>query len=236
MDGVTGPQLSVVIPVGPDDTAWRELLSQLAPQLDARSELLVVATTAEPAEFAPRRPSEVTPTHWRWLSCPPGRAAQQNIGATAATGRFLWFLHADSRVEPDAMPEILARCAADPTSLWYFDLHFLPDGPSQMWLNELGARFRSRVLGLPFGDQGLALPRDIFFRLGGFRADLRYGEDHLLVWSARRAGVHVRPVRRIISTSARRYQQRGWLRTTLVHFWLTWRQALPEVTAWLRQR
>ena len=90
MDGVTGPQLSVVIPVGPDDTAWRELLSQLAPQLDARSELLVVATTAEPAEFAPRRPSEVTPTHWRWLSCPPGRytwsAALPSYSSAAITG------------------------------------------------------------------------------------------------------------------------------------------------------
>ena len=51
-----------------------------------------------------------------------------------------------------------------------------------MQLNAAGANLRSRWLGLPFGDQGLVLPRASFERLGGFDPALRYGEDHALVW------------------------------------------------------
>jgi hypothetical protein len=229
-------QLSVVIPVGPGDAAWRELLGQLGPQLQAGTEVLVAATTPEPPEFTALKPGIVPPAQWRWLVGPPGRASQQNRGATAAGGEFLWFLHADSRLPPNALAVLGQRLSQDPAALWYFDLRFLPDGPRLMWLNALGARFRSRLLGLPFGDQGLALSRRAFEQLGGFREDLPYGEDHMLVWAARRSGVRLRPVGCALSTSARKYQQRGWLGTTLTHLWLTWRQALPESLAWLKRR
>jgi len=231
-----GPQLSVVIPVGPGDAAWRELLGQLGPQLQAETEVLVAATTPEPPEFTALRPAVVPPAQWRWLVGPPGRARQHNHGASAAGGAFLWFLHADSRLPPNALAVLGQRLSFDSAALWYFDLRFLPDGPRLMWLNALGARVRSRLLGLPFGDQGLALSRRVFEGLGGFREDLPYGEDHLLVWAARRAGVRLRPVGCALYTSARKYQQRGWLGTTLTHIRLTWRQALPEGLAWFRRQ
>ncbi|HZF97242.1 MAG TPA: glycosyl transferase family 2, partial [Pseudoxanthomonas sp.] len=94
-----------------------------------------------------------------------------------------------------------------------------------MALNALGAWFRSRCLGLPFGDQGLALPRALFERLGGFDESLRGGEDHDLVWRARRAGVPLQPARAPLYTSARKYAQRGWGATTAFHLRETWRQA-----------
>jgi hypothetical protein len=236
MESLPGPKVSVVIPVGPGDTAWRELLDQLGPQLQAETEVLVAATTPEAPEFTALRPAVVPLAHWRWLVGPPGRARQQNCGATAAGGEFLWFLHADSRLPANALPVLGQRLSSDPGALWYFDLRFLSDGPRLMWLNALGARFRSRLLGLPFGDQGLALSRRAFERLGGFREDLPYGEDHILVWAARRSGLRLRPVGCALYTSARKYQRRGWLVTTLTHVWLTWRQALPESFAWLRRQ
>lgn len=236
MESPPKPRLSVVIPVGPGDAAWRGLLTQLGPQLQTETEVLVAATIPEPPEFTALRPAIVSPTHWRWLVGPSGRAMQQNHGANQAGGGFLWFLHADSRLPPNALAVLGQRLALDPAALWYFDLRFLPDGPRLMWLNALGAQFRSRLLGLPFGDQGLALSRGAFERLGGFREDLPYGEDHLLVWAARRSGVRLRPVGCALYTSARKYQQRGWLGTTLTHIRLTWRQALPESVAWLRRQ
>jgi cellulose synthase/poly-beta-1,6-N-acetylglucosamine synthase-like glycosyltransferase len=236
MDRASGPDISIVVPVGPGDDAWRELLAQLGPRLRAETEVLLAATTPEPPEFSALKPAALPPAYWRWLVGPPGRAAQQNHGATAAGGRFLWFLHADSRLEPDALVVLWQRLSADPAALWYFDLRFLPDGPRLMWVNTVGTRFRSRLLGLPFGDQGLALSRQTFDRLGGFREDQPYGEDHLLVWAARHAGVRLRPVGCALYTSARKYRQRGWLGTTLTHLWLTWRQALPQGVAWLRRQ
>ena len=231
-----GSCISIVIPVGPGDATWPELLAQLAPQLQAETEVLVAATTPEPPEFIALKPATVAEERWRWLVGPPGRAAQQNHGAAMASRRFLWFLHADSRLGPDAVAALSQRLSADPAALWYFDLRFLPDGPRLMWLNAIGAQLRSRLLGMPFGDQGLALSRETFHRLGEFRTDLRYGEDHLLVRAARRSGLRPRPVGAVLHTSARKYRQQGWLGTTVTHFWRTWRQAFPEVTAWLRQR
>jgi GT2 family glycosyltransferase len=84
---------------------------------------------------------------------------------------------------------------------------------------------------MPFGDQGFCLRREIWERLGGFDTHASYGEDHLFVWKARRAGVPLRPTGGTLRTSARKYQERGWLRTTARHLHLTATQAFPE---WLK--
>jgi hypothetical protein len=70
---------------------------------------------------------------------------------------------------------------------------------------------------MPYGDQGLCVPAAAFARLGGFREDLERGEDLDFVVRARRAGLAVRPMGTGLETSARRYRDRGWLKTTLEH-------------------
>ena len=97
-----------------------------------------------------------------------------------------------------------------------------------MRTNAMGANWRSRRLGLPFGDQGLVLPRLEFDRLDGFDPRLAHGEDHALVWRARRAGLPLREIDAAVITSARKYAERGWLRTTLRHLRLTADQAWRE--------
>ncbi len=61
-------------------------------------------------------------------------------------------------------------------------------------LTELAVHFRSRVLGLPFGDQALCVSRQTFSALGGYDERAIHGEDHLLVRKAHRAGLSVEPV------------------------------------------
>ncbi len=63
------------------------------------------------------------------LSGRPGRAAQMNAGARAASGDVLLFLHADTRLPEDAAPLIL-RSLEDPRAV--------------------GGRFRLRVSGARF--------------------------------------------------------------------------------------
>jgi hypothetical protein len=212
--------VSLIVPVAPGDEAWRTLLGDLGP---FGGEILVVGTAAEPPDFDRRRSETV-----RWLVSEPGRAAQQNAGARAATRPFFWFVHADSRLGVEAFTELAAALASRPQAVHYFDLRFLPDGPALMRLNEWGARFRSRVLGLPFGDQGLCLSKDLFDALGGFDTQVSYGEDHLFVWAAHRRRVPVRSTGASIHTSARKYREWGWLRTTGRHLALTIRQAWRE--------
>ena len=225
--------LSVVVPIAPGDDAWRALLPDLAAAHGA--EVIFAAAHA----LAPADHDGITAAlgsaSWRWLETPSGRARQLNRGARAAKRDILWFVHADSRFAPDTLPALHAALGATSNALHYFELSFLADGPRVMSLTALGTRFRSGVLGLPFGDQGFVVHRETFDALGGFDERATYGEDHLFVWRARRAGVTLRTTNGHLRTSARRYRERGWLRTTLRHLWLTTRQALPEWLALVRQ-
>lgn len=217
-------QLAIVIPVGPGDDAWQGLL----PSLDAWpfGEL----TAVMPSNRPDHRMSQLA-QRLRLTAAPAGRASQQNAGAAATTAPWLWFLHADSRLDPgtETRPgtvQQLARFMAEqPEAIGYFDLRFQSDGPACMAINEFGANLRSRWLGLPFGDQGLLMPRTLFNRLGGFDESIASGEDHALIWRARQLGIPVHPVGAALFTSARKYAERGWLRTTARHLWLTWRQS-----------
>jgi hypothetical protein len=214
-------ELAVVIPVAPDDDAWVGLIEELS-ALPPEAEIVLAAAAP------PTRPA---PPPARWLISARGRAEQMNAGARATTRPFLWFLHADSRLTPHTLASLGRSLAEAPRALHYFDLAFLDDGPALMPLNELGAWLRSRWGGMPFGDQGFCIARGVWEGLGGFRTDVVYGEDHLFAWAARCAGVLLRPVGAPLLTSARRYRERGWLRTTARHLRLTAAQALPE---WVR--
>lgn len=97
-----------------------------------------------------------------------------------------------------------------------------------MSINAWGANFRSRFLKIPFGDQAFLLRRKLWEALGRFPVGSAYGEDHLFVWAARRAHIAVIRLPAEISTSARKYTERGWLATTAKHLLLTARQAVPE--------
>jgi GT2 family glycosyltransferase len=209
-------RLSIILPVGPGDTAWPPLFDAL--QRDATTaELLPVFANGDPQRVPPGA-----------LRAPAGRASQQNAGAAQATRDWLWFLHVDSRLLPETLPLLRAFIARDQAMLGWFALRFADDGPAATHWNARGANWRARWLGLPFGDQGLLLPRAEFTRLGGFDEGLDYGEDHALVWRARRAGLPLQPVGAALLTSARKYADYGWLRTTLRHLRLTATQAWRE--------
>jgi hypothetical protein len=218
-------KLSVVVPVAPGEDAWTRLLPDFA-SLPKGGEILFVG---------PERPDGL-PASVNWIDAPLGRARQMNLAARAATGEFLWFLHADSRIPVGGVRRLAASLEEAPDALHYFDLAYGHGSPRLMSVNEVGVWLRSRVLKLPFGDQGLCLRKDLWTRLGGFPEDQPYGEDHLLVWRALRQGVTVKPVGARLVTSARKYQKQGWLKTTLRHQYLTYKQALPELVALVKDR
>lgn len=207
--------LAVIVPLGPGEADWPRLLTDLS-ALPATAEIWLVGLGAAPPGLG----------RARWLTAPEGRGRQLNAGARAAGREVLWFLHADSRLTPGALPPLARAIGAHPGALRYFDLTFAPGGPRLMPLNAWGAWLRSRLLGLPFGDQGFCLDAATFAALGGFPEDAPYGEDHLLVWRAHHARVPVTPVGAWITTSPRKYAARGWLQTTALHLRLTARQAI----------
>jgi hypothetical protein len=227
--------VSIVIPVAPDDEAWRLLIGDLI-EAGTDAELLLVGAGKQPSDFGEMLARRGALRSIHWLTTTAGRAHQMNYGATHSTRAFVWFLHADSRIRIDALLALQKSLETHPHALHYFDLAFQDDGPRLVRLNALGVRVRSRYLGLPFGDQGLCMSRDTFERLAGFDETTAYGEDHLLVWAAHGHRVPLQRVGAFITTSARKYRTKGWLSTTLVHGWRTWRQAIPQFVRLLWNR
>ena len=158
-----------------------------------------------------------------------GRAQQMNAGASIANGEFLWFLHVDSVFDAIAIKKLCQAVRQFPDGLLYFDLRFLKDATPLMKINQWGVHFRSRVLKMPFGDQGLCIRRDLFDQCGTYQESLPYGEDHILVWHALQNGLSVCSVQAPLFTSARKYRTQGWLKTTMTHVFLFIKQALPEL-------
>ncbi len=193
--------LSVIVPLAPEETEVEELLEQLT-ALPPGSEVIVVR-----ADNSPELPP---PTTWpstliyREYTHDAGRARQLNLGARVAGGHWLWFLHADSRLMKATLPALQHFIAERKDALGWFELRFRQDGPRLVVLNAIGANLRAHWLGLPFGDQGLVLPRPCFHAIGGFDENVPCGEDHLLVWAARHAGLPLRPLGAPLQTSARK--------------------------------
>lgn len=210
-------RLSIVIPAATGDDAWRGLL----PQLDSIPVRDIVLVRTEQDDQV----SATFPANLREIRSAAGRARQLNAGAAASAGDWLWFLHADSRPTPNTNTALQRFIAKDRDAIGYFDLRFLGDGPALTAINTFGAWWRSRVFGLPFGDQAFVMPRRVFDALGGFDENVTAGEDHAMIWTARRAGVRIVPLRASIHTSARKYAERGWWNTTRHHLALTWSQA-----------
>lgn len=145
----------------------------------------------------------------------PGRAAQMNAGALAASGDILVFLHADARL-PRGYAQSVRRTLARPgMTAGAFRLGIDP-GPRRLAMVEWGANWRARHRGLPYGDQALFMRRDVFLSLGGY-ADLPIMEDFDLVQRLRRGGrIGIAPPPPI-SVSARRWLRLGIGRTTLIN-------------------
>ena len=90
------PFVSIVIPVWRDEVALRRTLQRL----NASTPVEVIVTSALDDESSYLHLRERYP-RVRWTASPRGRAAQMNVGAAVATGRWLLFLHADSVLPAD---------------------------------------------------------------------------------------------------------------------------------------
>ena len=217
--------LSVIIPLAPNETAWKNLIKDFAKLPDGTEILFVTSNKTKHSHELINLPQKKV----YWLKSTPGRANQMNAGAQSAKGEYLWFLHADSKFDEHTIPALLHSIQNYPNSLLFFDLAFLNDATPLMYLNAFGARFRSRILNVPFGDQGFCINKKLFNKLNGFPEGLAYGEDHVFVWKARQQGVPIQPTGATLYTSARKYKEHGWLKTTITTQYLWIKQALPEI-------
>jgi rSAM/selenodomain-associated transferase 2 len=146
----------------------------------------------------------------RVVAAQPGRARQLAAGLRAAEADAILFLHADTRLPP-GWADALRRALADPAVVGgAFAFRFAEPG-LRLRLVECGVRLRLALAGLPYGDQGLFARRSALEAIGGMpQAPIM--EDLDLVRALRRRGrLALLPL--AATTSARRYLERGVLRT-----------------------
>jgi rSAM/selenodomain-associated transferase 2 len=121
------------------------------------------------------------------VTAPRGRGVQLAAGARAAHGAWLLFLHADTVLAPGWRRSVDVAMAGDPDRVGYFRF-VLDDAEPAARRLERRVAWRCRVLGLPYGDQGLLISRRRYDAVGGFRP-LPLMEDVDLVRRIGRAGL-----------------------------------------------
>lgn len=215
--------ISIIVPLYNEESMLPKSCANLQ-RLSRNSELIFVDGASAD------RSVEIARQYGRVLHGNKGRAAQMNYGASQAKGDILLFLHADSLVSPDALVSIetkiiqngfIGGCLTQRIDNQALAYRFI----------ELEGNFRARARKIFYGDQGIFVKKEVFLKIGGF-PEAPIMEDVLFTRKLRRAGKTVVLSDKII-VSARRWEKRGIIRSTLIFsliillFWL--KAPLPKI-------
>ena len=194
--------IAIVIPVLEDTAALRVLLERTRSWALQPAELIVVS--ADSSRQVQELCLEHDCRHVASVSC---RGTQLDRGAGNATADILWFLHADAEPHSDSLGEI-SQAVERGADGGYFRFLFL--GKRTWWkaLLERLINLRTRVGGIPYGDQGIFVRRKTYFEAGGFTHQPLF-EEVVLVRNLRRRG-HFLALALPIGVAARRWERDGW--------------------------
>ena len=143
----------------------------------------------------------------RVVVAPRGRGVQLAAGVAAARGPWLLLLHADTRPAPSWAKAAVRHMAGGPARAAHFRFALDDAAPAARRL-ERAVAWRCRALGLPYGDQGLLIHRDLLEEVGGVRP-LPLMEDVDLVRRLGRQRLVALDVAAV--TSAERWRRDGYL-------------------------
>jgi len=216
--------LSVVIPTLNAAEALPGCLAALMPGLEAGVIRELVITDGGSADHTLQLAEEVGAV---LVTGAPSRGGQLRRGVAAAQGDWVLVLHADTVLPPGWVSAVQAQMAIGRPAYFRlrFDAHGLAPALVARWAN-----LRSRLCGLPYGDQGLLVSRADYEQVGGY-ADIPLMED---VAIARALGRRLMALPLAVTTSATKYQRDGWLRRGGRNLWLLIRYMLgakPEELA-----
>ncbi|MCT7952050.1 TIGR04283 family arsenosugar biosynthesis glycosyltransferase [Ancylothrix sp. C2] len=148
------------------------------------------------------------------INSPKGRALQMNAGVSIATGEILLFLHADTVLSPGYDSMIRQALQQTQTVAGAFELQIDGLHPG-LRMVETAVNWRSRWLQMPYGDQAIFMPTQLFKQLGGF-PEMPIMEDFAMIQKLQRQG-KINIVKLPVLTSDRRWHKNGILKTTAIN-------------------
>jgi len=205
--------ISVVIPTLNAQTSLASTLTALVPAfVEGLVREVIIAdggSTDHTLEIADQSGAVV-------VTSAPGRGSQLKAGAQHAKCPWLLFLHADTVLDPGWEREaghfmdLTGGGRMKPAAACFrFALDDLGAKPR---IIEFGVAMRMVIFKLPFGDQGLLIPRTLYDEAGGY-AELPIMEDVDLVRRLGRARIMSLNARAF--TSAERYRTDGYFSRAL---------------------
>jgi len=202
-------QVSIIIPVFNEATLIRPFLSNLRERTRG-AEIIVVdgASIDGTDQLAQGFCDQVIRSGDR------SRAKQMNVGADAAGGDILWFLHADAEVPLESLNEI-GRIMRNPKVCGGFFRIRLPAAPAVYRLTDGFAHYAGLLLRMRCGDHGIFCRRTAFVEVGGF-PKVPLMEDVEFFRRLRHCGRVLHSDKRIV-VSPRRYETIGRARLTFAY-------------------
>ncbi len=190
-------KVSVIIPVYNEEAAAGVLKKQLNDCISSRNDTEIIFVDGGSTDNT----LSVIGKDFKVLISKKGRGVQMNTGAMNSCGDILFFLHCDSVLPCDFIDEI-KHCMAR-HDFGCFGIRFSSRNVF-MATNRLISNHRALIRGLPFGDQGIFMERDLFFEAGMF-PEIPLMEDYEFSMRLKRYGIRPGMTGRRILTSSRRY-------------------------------
>jgi len=156
-------KISIIIPTINEANNLPLLLSDLS-SIQKEGEIIIVDSGSEDKtiDIANIYGAKV------FISKERNRGLQLDIGAKNSKGEWLIFLHADTRLTHDWFKKINSFLKGNKNCIYYFKFKINHKKIIYRVL-EILVNIRSKYFKQPYGDQGLIMHRNIYFKNNGFR-------------------------------------------------------------------
>ena len=185
-------KLSIVVPIGHKDQNFK-LFDQLKDKF--KDHEIIVACSSQNIQ-AKKLEEHVD----QFLTIQNStRAKAFNMGAEAASNPLLWFIHLDSDLS------LIDLSNLEKINEEKINTFLLKFNDEKLKLNSSGANFRTKYLGIPFGDQSFIVHKRLFNIIGEFTVGLYEGEDHEFIWKSKSIGIKINIIENYVISSAAKY-------------------------------
>ncbi len=207
-------RISIIIPMLNEAEHIGKLLQHLIENAKQKDQLELIIVDGGSTDNSVEIVETFTQTNIKLINSSKGRAKQMNVGAKAATGTILYFLHADS-FPPKHFDQFILNEIQKDNHAGCFRLKF---DSNHWWLRLAGWFTKFNFKACRGGDQSLFITIRLFDKIGGFDESYIIYEDNIFIsqlYDCNQFTVINSP----IITSSRLYKKHGVFKLQY-HFWM----------------